>query len=120
MREAGTLTRYRPIVVAVLSPLEQQFLPRFVAEARRALGERFVRVVLFGSRARGDSDEHSDVDLLVVTRGHSRAEEQAVIDAAAALSLESELRLAPVVRDEHWLSSDWPIVREIAREGVPL
>jgi uncharacterized protein len=84
------------------------------------LGDRFVRVVLFGSRARGDSDEHSDVDLLVVTRGHTADEERAIVDAATTLSIESELILSPLVRDERWLTIDIPVVREIVREGVTL
>lgn len=44
-----------------------------LADARRHLaalyGDRLVRVVLFGSHARGDAREDSDVDLLVVLRG---------------------------------------------------
>ena len=106
--------------VARLSPLEQQILPRFIDAARDILRERLVRVVLFGSRARGDSDEDSDVDLLVLTRGHTSEQERAVIDAATLLSLESDLLLSPLVREEEWLQSDAPIVREIHREGVPL
>lgn len=61
-------------MVMRLSPLELQVLPRFVEATKRVLGARFVRVVVFGSRARGDSDEDSDVDLLVVTRGHTPEE----------------------------------------------
>lgn len=44
-----------------------------VAEAHRRLralyGERLDRVVLYGSHARGDAHDESDVDLLVVLRG---------------------------------------------------
>lgn len=103
-----------------LSPLEEDVLPRFREAARQVLGDRFVRIVLFGSRARGDSDEHSDVDLLVVTRGHSEDEARAIVDAASRLSIESALMLSPLVRDERWLTTDIPVVREIAREGVTL
>lgn len=37
--------------------------------AIRKLAEAFhpERIILFGSQARGDADEHSDVDLLVIT-----------------------------------------------------
>ncbi|UCE58330.1 MAG: nucleotidyltransferase domain-containing protein [Phycisphaerales bacterium] len=37
-------------------------------EATRRLVEQFapIRIILFGSQARGTADEHSDVDLLVV------------------------------------------------------
>ena len=119
VREASALTRY-PVDMVRLSPLEVDVLPRFREAARQALGDRFVRVVLFGSRARGDSDEDSDVDLLVVTRGHSEDEERVIVDAATLLSLESDLMLSPLVREERWLMMDIPVVREIAREGVTL
>lgn len=119
VREASALTRY-PVDMVRLSPLEVDVLPRFREAARQALGDRFVRVVLFGSRARGDSDEDSDVDLLVVTRGHSEVEERVIVDAATLLSLESDLMLSPLVREERWLMMDIPVVREIAREGVTL
>lgn len=36
------------------------------AELRRLYGDRFRRVLLFGSWARGDADDESDIDLLVV------------------------------------------------------
>ena len=42
-------------------------------EARRRLdalyGDRLVRVVLYGSQARGDAHDDSDVDVLVVLKG---------------------------------------------------
>jgi predicted nucleotidyltransferase len=37
-----------------------------VDQLARTLGDRLVAVVLFGSRARGDSEENSDWDLLVI------------------------------------------------------
>jgi len=36
------------------------------------LGDNLVSLVLFGSVARGDSNEHSDIDLLLVARGLPR------------------------------------------------
>jgi type III restriction enzyme len=44
----------------------QEALARFVAEVRQSYRERFDRVVLYGSRARGEAGHDSDVDILVV------------------------------------------------------
>jgi len=45
-------------------------IPSQVVEAlRAALGECLVAVVLFGSRARGEANEESDWDMLVIARG---------------------------------------------------
>jgi predicted nucleotidyltransferase len=55
-----------------LSSLERECLLRYCALLRERLGGSLLRLVLFGSAARGDmwdagSPMHSDIDLLVVT-----------------------------------------------------
>lgn len=43
-----------------------QNLEAFVASLRQHFGARLERVILFGSRARGESEPDSDYDLLVI------------------------------------------------------
>lgn len=38
-------------------------------DLKRVLGDRFVRLMLFGSHARGEASGESDVDVLVVLHG---------------------------------------------------
>jgi len=57
--------------VPYLTDQERKALVHFLGRLEAECGDRVQRVVLFGSRARGDHDAESDVDLLVVT-----AEEQ--------------------------------------------
>jgi predicted nucleotidyltransferase len=47
-------------------------LDRYIRLLRDRFGENLVSVVLFGSRARGETRPESDVDLLVVVRGLPR------------------------------------------------
>jgi predicted nucleotidyltransferase len=47
-------------------PSWQEALGSFVTEVRRACGERLDRVVLYGSRARGEAVNGSDIDTLVI------------------------------------------------------
>lgn len=61
-----------------------------------AFGERLKDVVLFGSYARGDAHEGSDVDVLVVIDGLSTDEIAKVSDAATATALETGTPLAPL------------------------
>jgi hypothetical protein len=65
------------ILERTLDPLEKEVLADFVARARRGFGDRLVDIVLFGSRARGDVDEDSDIDLLLVLRIPELAETDA-------------------------------------------
>lgn len=60
LREVST-----PYLVGEKREALAQFLARLEAEC----ADDIKRVILFGSTARGDADEESDVDLMIVTRG---------------------------------------------------
>lgn len=104
-----------------LSPDERSAIGDVVAILR----ERFpvTRVVLFGSKARGDSDAESDIDLLVLTsREVSSAEKDAIVDALFDTQLARRVVLSPlIVPEAQWKSALWrvmPIHGQIEREGV--
>ncbi|HID64244.1 MAG TPA: HEPN domain-containing protein [Anaerolineae bacterium] len=64
--------------VPYLTDRERESLARFLEQLEAECGDRVQRVVLFGSRARGDHDAESDVDLLVVT---AEEQDKAVVDS---------------------------------------
>ena len=51
------------------SPAVDPIMTRFRAALDALYGDRIERVVLFGSRARGDAREHSDYDVAVFLKG---------------------------------------------------
>jgi predicted nucleotidyltransferase len=51
------------------SPADDPILKRFRAALHEIYGDRIERVVLFGSRARGDAREDSDYDVAVFLKG---------------------------------------------------
>jgi predicted nucleotidyltransferase/uncharacterized protein (UPF0332 family) len=58
---------------ADLDPAERRAIERFVERLRDELGEQLRAVWLYGSRARGERHELSDVDLMVVVKRGGRA-----------------------------------------------
>ncbi len=102
-----------------LSPAEMDVLARFRGTLLDRFGLRLGRVVLFGSRARGEGHEASDLDVLVTIRSISPVERREVLDIAFDIEVTSRLALSPLVRDEASWSFDSPLGREIERDGVP-
>jgi len=49
-----------------MTPTERKALDEFVTAVRARYGARLVDIFVFGSRARGDATEDSDVDLAIV------------------------------------------------------
>jgi uncharacterized protein len=123
-RAAG---RYAPGVRPLdAPPLVHRSLARLRAELERRFGARLRELVLFGSRARGDAHEESDVDVLVVVDALTLDERLEILDLAydAGTDEGEHLVLAPLVlstRGAHDLRARGRrIMAEIARDGVPL
>ncbi|MEM0041395.1 MAG: nucleotidyltransferase domain-containing protein [Candidatus Korarchaeum sp.] len=54
-----------------MDPLYREYVSMIVESLKAKLGDNLVSVVLFGSVARGEADEGSDIDLLVVLESSS-------------------------------------------------
>ena len=87
----------RPRRPVMLNSVEREILKRFKAEVTKVLGDRLERVVLFGSRSRGDADPDSDFDLLVTVRTLQKTDRKRIFDIAADLSLAYGTVLAVLV-----------------------
>lgn len=96
-----------------------------IREAADLLRRRFPveRIILFGSKARGDDDGESDIDLLVLTsRPLSRAQRHAVTDQLFPVQLRHDVVLSVLILP----TSEWtggivsvlPIHDEILEHGV--
>jgi predicted nucleotidyltransferase len=94
----------------------------FRAAVRAARPGLSFRLTIFGSRARGDSDEQSDVDLLVeVDVDRLGREVHAVLsDAAADLSLKYGVVVSLVELDRELARAreGFPFLRTIRKEGI--
>ena len=98
-----------------------------LVELRRRLealyGERLLKLVLFGSQARGDADSNSDIDVLVVLRGPVEPfrEIHRASPVTAAVSLENDVVISCVyVSAERYDSDRGPLLLNVRAEGIPV
>lgn len=98
-----------------------------IEEAKRLIMEKFpvVQVILFGSKARGDDDEESDIDLLLLTsRSLDWRERQCVGDVLFEIEMRYDVVIGFMAVPEgewrHGLYTVLPIHDDVEREGMPL
>jgi len=79
---------------------------------------------LFGSRARGDADEYSDMDIFMEFETIDRELRNRIKNAAWEMTLESGIVVTTLLFSRHEIENSplrsSPIVRVIMEEGVPV
>ena len=103
---------------------EQQAIQSFVRQLCGRFAEQLVDVVLFGSKARGDSEPWSDIDILIVVQVESWPLRREISRLAARISLDCDVLIGPrVIGQERWerMRQDrFRLYQNIIVEGIPL
>ncbi len=96
----------------------------FAERVRTHFGPRLVCLVLFGSHARGQATEDSDVDVLAVVDGLTLADARTVDAIVGDILTEQDVVLSPLVlsaaRFDELRARERRLVAEIERDGVPV
>ncbi len=102
----------------------QTELSEFILFVKRCFGESLRSVIVYGSYARGDYDEDSDIDIMILVASMEEEIKQLennIYDAAFDLELKYGKVLSPVIKNheffEYW-SDTLPFYRNIKTEGV--
>jgi predicted nucleotidyltransferase len=105
-----------------LSHHEQRALSDLRQEIGRRLPELRVRMTVFGSRARGDAEADSDMDVLleVETDRVALSEKQRFREIASEISLASGIIVSLLVVDQHIMKErgDFSLFDNIRDEGI--
>ena len=85
--------------------LIERAVTRFAYETKNAYGDKLDRIILFGSCARGDYDNESDIDVMVLLNipvGELDDERGRIADISSQIDsdLDYEVLMAPVCRSE--------------------
>ena len=90
---------------------------------KRFLGDR-IRLVLYGSRARGDYADESDIDIAIIVQGLTRGLKNQILNIVADIEIKHLTPLSTLVLSEEDFESlkkrERRIALDIEREGIPL
>lgn len=87
-----------------------------------AFGERLKQILLFGSRARGDAEEDSDYDVLVLLESREKTDDAILVDIAVTALTDYEVVFSLFAFKDDCLELHpfEPLFMNVRREGVTL
>lgn len=108
----------------MFTPQESKAIALLKKSLTELLRENLLSLTLFGSRARGDFDRQSDIDIAIIVRDLTSAQKNRILSAIAEIEYAYTLPLAALVLSEKDFSAlrhrERRIARDILEEGVPL
>ncbi|MEW6408648.1 MAG: nucleotidyltransferase domain-containing protein [Nitrospirota bacterium] len=107
-----------------LSQKERDIIKEFKNKAMKQYPGEIINVIVFGSKARGDASEESDIDILVVIKSDNWRTGDNIRDIGYELELKHDLILSIQVVSQkhiaHLKNIRSQFIRNIEREGVAL
>lgn len=102
----------------------QVVLKKVKSTAQQLYGDKLNRIILYGSCARGDNTDESDIDIMIIL--NCEAEEikklrSITAEMASDISLEEEVFLPILLRDKKGFEDNLahlPFYQNINREGI--
>ncbi|HEY4688813.1 MAG TPA: nucleotidyltransferase domain-containing protein, partial [Anaerolineae bacterium] len=107
-----------------LKPQERAALAEYLERLRAHFRDRVLRVILYGSRARGEGEAESDLDVLIVVNGADYQFHREVALEAFEPSLKHSVLISPQVWDRarYERQRAWQLLffRNLERDGIQL
>ena len=103
-------------------------IQEFVEEVKKVMGKRVKKIILYGSYARGDYNDNSDIDIMILTDLSDKEiieYRSKVSDIAFDIEFDNDfdVMLSPIVKNidkfNYWLEA-LPFYMNVKKEGVIL
>ena len=105
-----------------MSDTIRKLLGELKKELVRMYGEQLKGVYLYGSYARGENQQGSDVDVMIVLGSYQRYgdEIKRTSEINAKLSLDYNLSISRLfMTEDRWTHEDSPLLRNVRAQGQP-
>lgn len=107
---------------SMLTNDEKAVLKELKEVLKELLSDSLLKCVLFGSKARGDCDNESDLDVAIVVRNLTRELKNRILDEVAEIEFEYFIPISTFIISEadfmHLRERERRIVIDIEREGI--
>ena len=109
-----------------MSSKEKKEIQNFINKVKEILNTRLNKIILFGSYARGDYNENSDIDIMILTDLNEKEIEEyrdKISDIAYDIELETGIIISPVIKniEKYNIRVGFvPFYKNVQKEGVVL
>lgn len=98
----------------------QKPVKEFVKKALEQYKDKIDSIILFGSVARGEAREDSDIDVLVIWKGNEAEGWRAMTGLAFEVLLDDEEYISVKVLSLEDLKAENPFVNNVIKEGIKI
>jgi predicted nucleotidyltransferase len=110
-------------MVGHLNPVEEEAITKLKALLDQKLGGNLKSVLLYGSKARGDYNNDSDIDILVVADTVTRDVKDIIRDTVLDVQLEYSLPISVHIRSLDYFTTQQNnrlnlFIHNVEREGI--
>lgn len=103
---------------------KRDIILHFSQQVKAILGDKLDKVILYGSYARGDYNEHSDVDIMILTPLTDEEIEEVeteIFDLAFDFQMNYDIDISVVIQNKerfnYWLGA-LPFYNNVQKEGI--
>lgn len=103
-----------------LTKKEKMALIEFKDLLLKKFPRRFKKLILFGSKARDDSNRASDLDLLVVVSRNGKRIVRKIVELTHQPISKYMVDISPIVVEEKFFKKWSPLLEHIRKEGITI